>query len=235
MLLNLVLAALIVVLGLRVRDAWTEARKRERVVLGQRLKQLPAPPFTPLRKPEPVQAIAYAPIAQEMLWTPDRNPTVVVVAVPPPPMPALPAVYGVYDVGDGLTAIMAVKAGEKHEMVKQGEKIGEFTVAELGPEALTLHWRDKIVTKKIEELVDHGQNGPKEAAQSPAAGPARAASPAAAPAVAQVNLPPGGEKGDGSRYCQPNDATPAGTVQNGLRKVVRRTPFGQSCSWDPVK
>jgi hypothetical protein len=233
--LDLVLAALTAVLAFRVRDAWLEARKREQVALGRPLKQLPPPPYAPLEKPEAVQAAAYAAVAQEMLWSEDRNPAVVVVEAVTP-MPDLPAMYGVFNLsGDGFTAIMAVKAGGPHEVVKEGQKIGEFKLAALTAEQVTLEWRDKKVTRKIEELVDRS-----EKAQSAAQGPAAPRPEPGAPAPAVVSSTgskqgPGAELGQGMKACVPGDTTPAGTVQDGYRKVVRATPFGQMCNWVQVR
>jgi hypothetical protein len=41
--------------------------------------------------------------------------------------------------------------------------------------------------------------------------------------------------GNSTRACVPGDTTPPGTVQDGLRKVVSKTPFGESCRWEPAK
>ena len=46
---------------------------------------------------------------------------------------------------------------------------------------------------------------------------------------------PGIELGQGSRACVPGDTTPPGTVKDGFRKVVNKTPFGNSCRWEAVK
>lgn len=234
LLLDLVLAALVIVLGLRVRDAWLEARKREQVVLGQPLKQLPPPPYAPLKKAEPVMAASYAAIAQEMLWSEDRNPAVVVAEAPPPPMPALPAMYGIFDLGDGPTAIMSVKAGGAHEEVRAGGKIGEFTLAALSADQVTLAWRDKTVTKKVEDLVDRGGGAAaqQEAARATAAPRPEGRPQAVAPASATG---PGMDIGNGSKVCQRGDNSPVGTVQDGFKKVVQVTPYGQLCRWEPVK
>jgi hypothetical protein len=104
LLANLVLLALTGAAALHLRREWTDADAREQAVLQQRIKPVPAPPITPLRPAEPVKAAGYIDIAQKMLFSKDRNPTVVIEppAPPPPkPMPALPLFHGLLDLGDG--------------------------------------------------------------------------------------------------------------------------------------
>ncbi|MCS7316027.1 MAG: hypothetical protein RMI94_11600, partial [Bryobacterales bacterium] len=103
--LNLALAALAALAGWRVRARWLEARHREAMVLGQQVKPLPPPPYAALPAPEPLRAADYIEAAEKMLFSRDRNPTVVVEAPPEKPLPPLPVLYGVMDLGDGLTAI----------------------------------------------------------------------------------------------------------------------------------
>ncbi|MBI4876733.1 MAG: hypothetical protein HY822_19020, partial [Acidobacteria bacterium] len=46
---------------------------------------------------------------------------------------------------------------------------------------------------------------------------------------------PGAEVAPGMRACQPGDSSPVGTVVDGMRKVVTKTPFSVICRWEPVK
>ena len=89
------------------------------------------------------------------------------------------------------------------------------------------------VTKKLDELIDRGVDStPVVNASGPAA--ASASSTPAAPQV--VGRPePGVKLSEGINSCQTNDPAPAGTVVNGMRKVIRQTPFGNSCFWEAVK
>lgn len=234
LLLDLLLLALLVVLGERVRQTWLEARKRESVVLGQTLKQLPPPPYAPLAPVAPLTAAAYSDVAQQTLFSADRNPTVIVEVTPPPPMPKLPAFYGLINLGNGPTAFMAVNPGGPHKEVRFGQDIGEFKLVKVTRDEIVLEWRGEKLTRKIQELVD------RAAEQSPAAEPAPA--PRAAQTSTTMISParrsgPGMDLGGtgGQRACPPGDTSPAGAVVDGYRKVVKESPFGGFCQWEPVK
>ncbi len=234
-LLNLALAAVAIYAGMKARDNWLEARKRADVVLGQKLKTAPAPPFTPLIAPERVQAAPYAEVAQQTLFSPDRNPTVIVEVAPPKPMPALPLVHGVLDLGDGAIAIMSVKKGEGQRPFRAGEAIGEFKLVAIKNRELVLEWDGKQITKKIEELIDRSEPAPASG-EAPSA---RAAVPQAPPPPKATSASPTGpateDLGAGVRACQRGDTSPPGTIVDGLKKVVSPSPFGQICRWEPVQ
>jgi hypothetical protein len=109
MALNFVLLAAIFAAAWRLRSDWAEGRAREQSLLSRRVQPTPALPMTPSPVPQPVAATSYSDVAQKMLFSKDRNPTVVVETAPPPPpkpMPALPVLYGVMNLLDGTTAIM---------------------------------------------------------------------------------------------------------------------------------
>jgi len=232
-------AVLLVTIGAgvwRLREAWQSARAREEAVLGRRVTpklrgSAPAGPH-----PEPVLATSYADIAEKMLFAKDRNPTVVVEVKPEPPkpMPKLPALYGVMNLLDGTTVIMSEKPEMKHVGVRPGEKIGEFTLVAVNRDEITLDWEGKEVTRKIDDMIDRA--GPVQPAPSVAtrrSGPAVVA-PAQSQAPQKKGEPvPGVEVAKGIRACQPGDASPAGTVADGYKKLVTPTPFGDSCRWVP--
>ena len=125
-LLDLVLLAAIGAAVWRLRQNWVEAREREQALLNRRVKPLALPPVFKAPRVEPVAAAGYADIALKMLFSKDRNPTVVVEAKPAPPpkpMPPLPVLYGVMNLVDSTTVIMGEKAGAKHleGMVSRGQ------------------------------------------------------------------------------------------------------------------
>ena len=233
LLLDLVLAALVAVLATGVRDKWLDARKREQVRLGVRLKQLPPPPYSPLPVAQPLTAAAYAEIVEKHLFSADRNPTVIVDVTPPPPMPELPTFYGVMNLGDGTLAIMSAKPGQSPREVRLGEKVGEFTLLAANRDEVVLEWDGKKITKKPSELVPK-TSGPNAAAEAPAAADNSRSAPAAPKPVA-AQSGPGADIGAGYRACGLGDTTPAGTVQDGMKKVVVITPFGPSCHWEAAK
>ncbi|MEK7404914.1 MAG: hypothetical protein AAB225_07375 [Acidobacteriota bacterium] len=230
---DLVLAAALCATGWRLRDQWLEARHRERMVLRQPVRPLPPPPFSPLAPVQPVTAAAYSDVAQKMLFTRDRNPTVVIETGPAKPMPPLPVLYGVVDIGDGPIAILSEKAGAASRAFRAGEKIGPFTLAAVNQREIVFDWEGQQVTKKLEELIPRGAAAPAEAgAMTPRAAALQPASPIVSAASASG---PGTSMGGDMRACQPGDEAPPGTVQDGYRKVVTESPFGKVCRWEPVR
>lgn len=234
LLLNVVLAILLFVVGTRARSNWLEAEKRASVVLSKRVPPAAPPPFSALPAVERAHAGSYAEVAQKTLFSADRNPTVVEEVAPPKPMPPLPVMYGVMDFGEGLIAMMSAKAGDRNQEVREGSVIGDFKLVALGTDHVVLEWEGKRIEKRVSELVDRSARQPAAAKAKPSAPkPVNAPAPAQAQSVAASG--PGVDLGGGNKACQAGDKTPAGTVQNGLRKVVRSTPFGNACFWEPVQ
>lgn len=229
--LDLALLALVVALGWRLRQQWLQARHREQMVLGRIVKPLPPPPLSPLPPVEPVRAASYAEVAEKMLFSRDRNPTVVIEKPPEKPLPPLPALYGLIDLGDGLTAIMSEKPGGPGQGVRAGEKIGPFLLAALDRQQAVLEWEGRKVVKKLEELIPRGAQKESPAGASPAP-----ATPPSQPTVQQASVSgPGVQLSEEIRACQPGDTDPPGTVRDGYRKIVTPTPFGQTCRWERIK
>lgn len=234
LLLNLTLLALSVALGLHLRQQWLDARAEEQAVLERRLKPAPAPRVPPLPAVEPVKAATYNEIAQKMLFSKDRNPIVVVVPPPAPkpvPMPALPLFHGVVDFGDGPMAIMSEGPKGPHRDYQPGDKVGAFKLVSVDSEELTLEWEGKTITKRIDEFIDRSTPAPAAGAQAAAARPAAPVPPP----VTNAPAAPGGELNGGVKACQPGDNSPAGTVTDGMRKVIKPTPFGSRCYWESEK
>ena len=127
--------------------------------------------------------------------------------------------------------MMSEKPGARQRGIRPGEKIGDFKLVSVDSEQLVLAFEDRTVTKKLDDLIDRGaESGSPGGAPAPAAASAGAA---AAPAVGKAE--PGAKLSEGLTTCNSNDSSPAGTVVNGMRKVVRQTPFGNTCFWEAVK
>ncbi len=241
--LDFVLVAVIAAAGFQFKKAWVAAQAREASTLRRAVKPVALPPLPPLAQ-EPVLAPAtYVDVAAKMLFDPSRNPTVVIEKPPPPPpkpMPPLPFYHGMLNLGGGPIAILSVSASSAHEAVHPGEQIGPFTLLDANGEEVLLEWDGKQIRKTVDELTDHKQNGGQQQTQADA----RTAAPAAAartevPQPAQQQAPPkagpGEMTGFGFRTCNMNDGLAAGTTMEGFRKTMNSTPFGQTCTWDPVK
>jgi hypothetical protein len=230
---NLALLALILAGGVHLRREWVEAHAREQAVLRKRIQPAPPPRMTPLPASEPVKAAGYNEIAQKMLFSKDRNPVVVVELPPAPkpiPMPPLPLFHGVLDLGDGPMAIMSEGAKGPHRDYQPGDKVGPFKLVAINNEELVLEWEGQTIRKNVDEILDRGTVPP------PA--PSAAAAPAAPPPppVAKAAAAPGGELSPGIKACQPGDTSPDGTVADGMRKVVKSSPFGGvRCYWETQK
>jgi hypothetical protein len=188
----------------------------------------------------PARPDQYFEIAQQLLFSKDRNSTVILdpPAAPPPPkpIPAFPLAYGVMNLGSGPMIILSEKAGAPHRSYKAGEKIGEFTLVAMNNYELVLEWEGKYIKKRIEDLAARKSTIPQQSASEEK--PAEAAvpsGPAATSLGGAAKSGPGTELGNQSRACVAGDTAPAGTVQDGLRKVVTKTPFGESCRWEPAK
>lgn len=235
LLLNLLLVALLAALGWRLRTNWLEARAREQKMIAQQLRAVPAPPITPATPPAPLEAAKYVEIAQKMLFSRDRNPTVEVIVAPPKLMPPLPVAHGVFLLGDEPAVILSENAAAPHKAYFPGQTIGEFKVVAVTNRELEFEWDGKRVTRNLQGMLEEG----KKSAPAPASAPVQPATapPPAAPAATNLGgkAGMGVDIGAGTRACTPGDTTPPGTVQDGLKKVVTASPFGSVCRWEPVK
>ncbi len=238
--LNLALGALVIYAGWQLRQTREAARAREAATLKKSVPPVPAPPHTTPPAAPPVVAGGYSNIVQQTLFDRSRNPAVPIElpppapAPPPKPMPPLPVYHGMMNLG-GITVVLSADANSPQQGIQIGESIGQFKLAGVNTEEITFEWDGQRVTRKLDELKDHGAP-PQQAAAAPVAAtplPARSETPAAPPV--QSPLGPGQDIGAGFRACQPNDSNPPGAVVDGYRKVVLISPFGQSCRWDPAR
>jgi hypothetical protein len=238
MLLNLVLLGLIIATGFELRRQYEQARERESALMRQRVSPNPPPQVAPIPPVAPASAASYIDVANRVLFAKDRNPNVIVeVKAPPPPkeMPPLPFQYGVIDFGQGPTVMLAEKSGGAQKGYRIGDKIGAFKLLAVNRSHILLEWEDKKILKTLEDLVDRNAAA-AAAANNPAPAPAAAAAAPATPKViAPVAAGPGESVGAEFKACVPGDNSPAGTVVNGMKKVVSSTPFGQQCRWEPSK
>ena len=237
---------LVVLLGAAVwqlRQQWQSAQAHQVQVLGKKVPApaMPAPPAAV--KPSPVNATGYSEIAEKMLFSKDRNPTIILPPVevkPPKPMPPLPLLYGVMGLPSGPVALLSEAPGKGSKGYRKGETVGEFKISDLSTKQITLQWEDKTITKDINEMIDRS-NGPAAAVAANASPAAAPAAPSSGSSVTNV-APPSGKMGTPGvqmtadiRACQPGDTTPNGAVVDGMRKISTPTPFGDVCHWETVK
>lgn len=239
LLLNIVLLGLLIAGGVVLKDRWRAADERRAAVLKAPSAVAAVKAEEVKAAMEPVRAASYFELVDKMLFSKDRNSTVVVEVPKEKPMPQLPSAYGVMDLGEGPIAFLSIGNGGQRGY-KIGEKIGEFKLAEATSTDLTFEWEGKTVKRRLEEL----RAVVKEASAQPQAAPASAANAPAAPASVNASANPTQEKGNpkmgrdvnaSSKYCDPSDTSPDGTVLDGFRKVVKRTPFSSTCVWEKVQ
>ena len=232
-LLNLALGLLLVLCVWQIWRIHGEAVEREAVVLGAAVEPVPPTPLPDVPPPDPVRAVNYIDIAALYLFSPDRNPNVEIDVVPPKELPPLPVAHGVMDLGSGPTAILSLPGGDPQRAYQAGEKVGDFVIARVTAKELTFQWEGGLVSRTVDELrPEQEQESVRRAAPPP---PKRTAPPKTKTLGTPVK--PGPSKADmgGMRGCKEGDSSPAGTVVDGYRKVVSRTPFGQVCRWEPVQ
>ncbi len=250
-LLNLLLVALLGAAGWQLRERWVEAQIKEEAQL-KRTAPVPAPPAVPVvESVKPVEAANYADVATKMMFSKDRNPNVVIEAVPPPPeipVPTFPTVYGVMDIGGPITVFMSDGTSNAQKGYRSGDLVGPFKLVSATRTEFVLGWKDKTFNKTLADL----KPKPGQEASAPSSAAAVPQSPTvvalAKPTVggtaadekiknAQKDMIKDGmiDTGAVNRACVAGDPTPAGTVQAGYRKVVRPSMFGQACYWEPAR
>jgi hypothetical protein len=235
---ELLLLGAIILVGTFLKQRWSEMSMREEKLLKQVVSANPPPPLPEIPKAPVVTAAAYMDAVQQMLFVRDRNPNVILDPPPPPPpppqMPPLPVSFGMVDIGDGPRAILAEKTGAPHKSYRPGDTIGAFKVVAMNNKEILFDWDGQPVRKTFAELAAAKPTVPASGHMEPAPGAAPAAE---APKTTSLAGPkgPGADLGNDSKACVAGDSTPAGTVQDGLRKVVTKSPFGDVCRWEPAK
>ena len=229
----------------KLRLDYQHALERSRILNAAPAARKDLPPPAPAPAPAPVQPAAYLDAAANYLFSPDRNPTVVVEPPKVKPRPTLPLLFGVMNLGGGPIAIMAEKQNAPHKTVRVGEMIGEFKLLGVDQDDISLEWDGQAILAHVSDVLV------RPAAAEGGAGAtasAAAAAPSAGGAGATVmNTVSSGKPGEyliggptqtatGTIYTSPpGDAAPHGAVYQGKRKVVRQTPFGTQSWWEDVK
>ena len=227
---------------------FAESRRERLIEQSSFLKRsevaVPAPVVLMPPKLAPVTAGPYVEVAQKLLLSADRNPSVILDVVPPKVMPAFPRAYGAFDLGEGPRVVLAPKSGAPQRPYAPGQTIAEFKVITITQAGVVFEWDGKPVAARYDEMKDTAvreqtvptASQPKAPSMQSAAAPAAPANSGAMQAVASnanVQGKPAGGTG-AFRACQPGDNAPAGTVADGYKKVSVQTPMGASCHWEKV-
>ncbi len=237
--LNLLLVALIAAAGWRLRVAWVEREQSSVRFFAQPVAALVPPVVLIPNPPAKVNAMTYLDVAQQLMFSRDRNPTVIVEVVAPKPMPALPLYYGMINLGEGPKVVLAQTRDSGQRSYQAGQQVGEFKLVAIEQSGLIFEWEGKRVPVTYAEIRD---TRPPGQVQNPAnrTSPAQPAQPPK-PAGSAVSIGsastagPGADYGGDVRPCVAGDTSPEGTVSGGFKKVLANSPFGKSCFWEKVK
>ncbi|HLH44016.1 MAG TPA: hypothetical protein VKV74_13580 [Bryobacteraceae bacterium] len=248
-LLNLTLVALAGLLGWRLRLAWLAGQTQERAFLSQapHVRALIAPPPAPL--PAPVKPADYDQVAQQMLFSRDRNPNVIVAPPPPPPppppMPALPSYYGQMAIFGPPVVLLSVEPNGEQKSYRAGDLVGKFKLVAFDSDSITFDWNGQNVVRKLSEVMGKDTEKPAAPAAAPApsatfappvdAGKTSITAEPPKPTLATKPAAPGNDMGAGFRACVAGDASPAGTVANGYTKKIVTSLMGPQCFWEQNK
>jgi len=251
-LLDLCLLALLALLIWQLRREWISVHSRAAALSAVSIPPAAAPSLAALPAIVPPQAASYADVAANNLFSRDRNPTVIIdppAPAPEKPPPPFPVAHGVM-LWPGVppTVVLSEKAGAPQKSYHPDEKIGDWKIDFIDRNYVVLEWNGKQFKKSIEELVEKTPVvAAVQAAAAPAArpgqGPPASANvvmapepaPAPAPSSSDQKNGPGMDVGGGLRACVAGDASPAGALVGGMKKVVIPTPFGSNCHWEPAK
>jgi hypothetical protein len=239
LLLNLALLALAGALFWLLRTRWLEAEAHQRAIFARMAVGRPPLPPPPAVPPTPVRPSDYFDVVQKTLFSKDRNPTVVIEVPPPkpePPVPPLPVYHGQMAIGDPVV-FLSTPPSVDQKSYRPGEKVGPFDLVSFDREKITLQWNGKTLERKLADIA--AKEPPPQQQQPAAAAAARPAVSLSGPAQTDLsekkNPALGNDTGGGFRACVAGDATPAGTVLEGYKKVVSRGMFGEVCRWEQMK
>jgi hypothetical protein len=235
LMLDAALVLIVIAAGSQFRSQWRANKERERQKLHVPVKPVAVPALPAIPKQPDVVPTSYFKIAEQMLFDRSRNSVVAPPPPPPPPppkpMPAFPVYHGMMNVGTGPIAILSINATSPQQPVHPGDAIGQFTLVDVNSNGITLEWEGQRVYKDAEELSNRAapqSQGPDTRTAAPP--PAVAAAPPPPPKAG-----PGDATAFGNRICNINDGVAEGAIVEGFRKVVHVTPFGRSCTYDPVR
>ena len=236
--LNLLLMALIGVVCWQIRVRWQQREAEQNRFLAQAPKAEPAPVLVLPPVPGHVSPSTYIQVANELMFSRDRNPTVVIEEPPKKQMPALPRYYGAMNFGSGPRVVLAPAAGKPQKTFQLGDQIGDFKLLAVSNSEIVFEWDGKKVPAKLADLKDLAPPpDAAPAAQAAANEPESSGSKikTMTTTTIQDTNKPGAQLGEKYRECQPGDKSPAGAVMDGYKKTVYKTVFGESCRWEKVQ
>lgn len=231
-LLNLVLLTLLGLVCWRFRQQYLQMKAHEVSVLGRKMQSVPPPAVATLPKPEKLVATTYLAVADQNLFSKDRNPNEIPppkpAPPPPPPVPQFPAARGVmlWD-GEPPTVLLSERPGGTQKGYHPGDKIGPWKILAVTNQHVTFEWEGQQFKKRLDELLDK-----VALLEAPAAAAAQVNTPAAATqSLSETKTGMGRDVGGGIRAASCTDGVAVGTVRDGYMRVGSQSPMGETCYW----
>jgi hypothetical protein len=241
-LFNILLLAGIAMATLKLLELRDETARREELVHSSAPTLPKAKGTTAVAQPERTVAANYLDIASRLLFSKDRNPTVIIAPPPVKTVPPFPLAYGVLMVANPPIIMMAGKKGESQKGYRAGEQVGDYKIVSFDSRTIVFEWDGQKFTKNVQDLADRdAQTAQLLNRQNTQNTPEPAAAVAAAPTsqvLSNSGSTAGGmgiDTGGGIRACAAGDTAAPGTMSDGYRKVVSETPFGKVCRWEKAK
>jgi hypothetical protein len=236
LLLDAALLVAVIFVGSQFRGLYRQSQLRR----SQPISAV-APPVSPVAfQPSAtarVQVANYSLAIRQLLLDRSRNPEVSIepgpAPAPEPPMPALPVYHGRMNLADseGAIAILSTAANQPQKAIHFGQNIGQFKLLAVNEEGIDLEWRGQRVHRTLKEVMDHTHSS---IAQTTSQRADIAGAPLRPPPPLPAAYGRGEEVEKGIARCIEADTTPAGSVQDGWRKVSKPGPFGPRCYWEFV-
>jgi hypothetical protein len=140
------------------------------------------------------------------------------------------------NLGEGPKVVLAQTRESGQRSYQAGQQVGEFKLVAIEQSGLIFEWEGKRIPATYAEIRD---TKPPVQTQTTASQTTSAQAPKPATAAVSIGTTtttgPGADYGGDVRPCVAGDASPAGTVSGGYKKVLANSPFGKSCFWEKVK
>ncbi|MFN8005682.1 MAG: hypothetical protein U0V70_01370 [Terriglobia bacterium] len=230
LILNLILLALCVWLGIQVKRTWVSYQTTHNPSFLKAKLDGGSPASKPVSGLPPV--VSYAPLVENNLFSPDRT-----NVVPQDPaasqktMPPKPVLMGIMGFVDDPVALMVSgdpKASKDYQRIRKGGAIDGYQLLKFDDQKVVMNFDGKEVEVRLnepsklvprdvaaQELPGTRDSQVNTVGQSPAATDS-------APATSAVSAPR-------------TETVPVGTVVNGRVKKIVPSPFGPMEAWVDVK
>jgi hypothetical protein len=156
---NVVLLLIVYLLAVTFQHRWTEFTTHAAAIISASRRVAPSAVVSQaISVPKPISALDYKEIAEETLFSSDRNPLIQADPPQPPPqpqepvLPELPIYYGQMELGTPM--IILGFGSAKSRAYQVGDKIGPFILGAFQPNSVHLEWGDRTLVVDL-ALITH--------------------------------------------------------------------------------